>query len=267
MSFVSDTIGKIGSAFSGGADKAAKAAAGIQAASGDKAIAFQRESRDIAREDLQPFREAGAAQLDPLTSLISDPQAQLDFIRNNPFFDALADKAQKRIFSNQAARGKVGSGGTAEALQNSLLLLGQDLLDRNVGQRMGLATMGQNAAAGQASVAQNTGANISNIVTDQGNARAAGEVGAANARAQGINNLVLGTAAGFQISDRRFKRDIERIGTLDNGIPWYRFRYEWESETRPGVMADEVERVNPEAVHTRPDGIKMVDYSRIGVPA
>lgn len=44
--------------FTGGkqAAKAATQAAGIQAASADKAIGLQREFRDIAREDLAPFQ-------------------------------------------------------------------------------------------------------------------------------------------------------------------------------------------------------------------
>ncbi len=49
-------------------------------------------------------------------------------------------------------------------------------------------------------------------------------------------------------SDRRLKRDIERIGTLGNGLPWYRFRYLDDDAPREGLMSDDVRRVKPSAV-------------------
>lgn len=264
MSFVKKTVSSVGSIFSGGADDSARDAANVQSASADKAIALTRETRDLARKDLAPFRQAGAAQLDPLSRLISDPQAQLDFIQKNPFFDALADDAQSRLFANQAARGKVGSGGTAQALQNSLLLLGQNLLDNNVNQRMGLATMGQNAAAGQATVAQNTGSSISDLITGQGNAQAAGIVGAANARSHGINSLIgAGTAAGLILSDKRLKTDKKKIGKTIEGLPIYRYRYKGDPEMRMGVMAQDLEKKKPEAV-VNVGGVKMIDPKQVG---
>ena len=48
--FVASALGTKNSA------DAAKEAGKIQARSADKSIAFQRESRDLARKDLQPFR-------------------------------------------------------------------------------------------------------------------------------------------------------------------------------------------------------------------
>jgi len=62
-------------------------------------------------------------------------------------------------------------------------------------------------------------------------------------------------------SDRRLKRDISRIGTLKNGLPVYLFRYKWSEGLRVGLMADEVERVHPEAVIEGPLGYKMVNYA------
>lgn len=259
-----------------GSDKAAKAAkkaSKAQAKAAADAIAFQRESRDLARADLQPFRDAGQAQLGGLSSLISDPNAQLNFVQNNPFFNALADDAQSRLFSNQAARGKVGSGGTAQALQNSLLLLGQDLLNNNINQRFNLATMGQNAAAGQGTATMQAGNTISDLFTQQGNAIAAGHVGAANANTQGIQSLMnLGGGLGaawlsnpanaIALSDIRFKEGVTRIGTLDNGLGVYRYKFKGRPETHIGVIAQEVEQVIPDAVIDL-EGVKYVDFMRL----
>lgn len=184
-----------------------KNAANAQVAAAEKAIAFQREALGQARKDLAPFKNAGANQLQTvkfpdrtipsLTDLVRDPVLQKNFITNNPFFDELANDAQSRIFNNAAARGKVGSGETAKALQNSLLLLGNDLLNQNINQRFNLATLGANAAAGQATATQSTGAGIADLATQQGNARAAGIIGQGNQLTNLGNNIF--SLAGLQL--------------------------------------------------------------------
>jgi hypothetical protein len=77
---------------------------------------------------------------------------------------------------------------------------------------------------------------------------------------------ILGGLAGAY-SDRRLKLDIEATGeTLDDGLPLYRYRYLWDDPKvkRIGVMADDVARVNPDAVSHDPMGFAMVDYAKIG---
>jgi hypothetical protein len=65
-------------------------------------------------------------------------------------------------------------------------------------------------------------------------------------------------------SDRRLKHDIKRIGKTDDGLPIYSFKYKGDDseQTHVGFMADEVEKVNPDAVNTEPSGYKSVDYER-----
>lgn len=63
-------------------------------------------------------------------------------------------------------------------------------------------------------------------------------------------------------SDRRLKENIRRIGTADNGLPIYSYRYVWGGPVHIGFMADDVEKVAPEAVHVMPNGFKAVDYER-----
>lgn len=76
------------------------------------------------------------------------------------------------------------------------------------------------------------------------------------------------TAAMFALaSERRVKRDIEQIGTLEDGLGVYNFRYNWDADDAPlhvGVMVDEVEKLRPWALGPVIDGIQTVDYSRIG---
>jgi hypothetical protein len=76
----------------------------------------------------------------------------------------------------------------------------------------------------------------------------------------------LGSSAIGAFSDRRLKTDIEATGErLDSGLPIYRYRYVWDEPgvRRAGVMADEVKRVFPHAVHTDSSGFDKVDYDAI----
>lgn len=67
----------------------------------------------------------------------------------------------------------------------------------------------------------------------------------------------LGSA--FLMSDRRVKTDIERVGTLDNGLPVYLFRYRDGGPFQIGVMAQDVQEAKPDAVRDF-DGVLAVDY-------
>jgi hypothetical protein len=65
-------------------------------------------------------------------------------------------------------------------------------------------------------------------------------------------------------SDRRLKHDVKRIGKTDDGLPIYSFKYKGDEkeQTHVGFMADEVEKVKPEAVGVHPTGYKTVDYEK-----
>jgi hypothetical protein len=67
------------------------------------------------------------------------------------------------------------------------------------------------------------------------------------------------------VSDIRVKEDIAEVGRLPNGLGLYRYRYLWSAETYVGVMAQEVEDVEPEAVVRGTDGYLRVDYARLGL--
>lgn len=71
----------------------------------------------------------------------------------------------------------------------------------------------------------------------------------------------LGSAAIPFLSDRRLKTDIERVGTLDNGLPVFCYRYKAGGPFHIGVMAQDVEKVHPEAV-VDVGGYKAVDYRK-----
>jgi len=100
-----------------------------------------------------------------------------------------------------------------------------------------------------------------------------GDFNAKNAAQAGLNSGLMGLGgtlgAAALMSDIRTKENIKAIGWLSNGLPVYEYEYkpEWKNEAGHGkfvgVMAHEVEQVQPEAVITRPDGYKMVNYGAL----
>lgn len=75
---------------------------------------------------------------------------------------------------------------------------------------------------------------------------------------------MFGTAANMAMmfSDRRLKTDIKKIGKSDKGQNIYSYRYKAGGPSVIGMMAQEVEKTNPEAVATHESGFKMVDYEK-----
>ena len=79
--------------------------------------------------------------------------------------------------------------------------------------------------------------------------------------------MSLGGAAISRYSDIRLKKNIKKIGKLRDGINIYSYNYidykDLPKEKQIGVMAQEVEKVIPEAVITMADGYKAVNYALI----
>jgi len=97
-----------------------------------------------------------------------------------------------------------------------------------------------------------------------------GDFNAKQAAQQSFNQGLMGLAgAGIMASDIRMKENIKQIHWLPNGLPVYEFEYKPEFKDIAGhgkfvgVMAQEVELVQPEAVITNADGYKMVNYGAL----
>lgn len=271
----------------------------------------RRYKTGIDNAALNPQRNA---QLDRLNELSTDPNAQANFVSNNPFFNALAKQAQDNILNIQAAKGKLGSSGTLEALQDSRLRLGSQFLNQELGNlRAGAGlneqiqgnqfnrllsganvgntefnnllsaagvnsndnqirtnnlfraiSSGQNAAAFQGAAGQQTGNQITNLLTGIGNAQAAGGIGAANSLAQGSNNIA--SIVGAFLCDKRFKQNIKEVGEFksDRGYKYktYEFNYVNSKDRVVSVMAQDVEKINPDAVFSF-HGVKYVNSAKL----
>lgn len=147
----------------------------------------------------------------------------------------------------------------------------------------GIASIGQNSANNTGAQGTALAGQAAQSATNIGTAQAGGIVGSANAISGAVNNAIPWLTAGggsgsnnnpsnwdtenpsnfqdFTSSDRRLKTDIHLIGKLDSGLNVYTFRYSASSATvHMGVMADEVQKVIPEAVSTDDDGYLRVSY-------
>jgi hypothetical protein len=104
----------------------------------------------------------------------------------------------------------------------------------------------------------------------------AARTGAARSRAQSIGGAGGGMRAGGargggggrgggRRSDVRLKHDLVLLGHLDNGLGFYRFDYNGSDKAYVGVIAQEVQRVMPQAVARDRDGFLKVFYGKLGV--
>ena len=74
-----------------------------------------------------------------------------------------------------------------------------------------------------------------------------------------------GGGGGGRRSDIALKHDIVLLGHLGNGLGYYRFSYIGSNKAYVGVMAQEVERVMPDAVTRGSDGYLRVYYDKLGL--
>lgn len=140
-------------------------AAGVQAAGIDKALA-----------SVSPYTQLGQNAVNQINTINADPAG---YVQNSPFYKSLAADAERRLLANQAAKGKLGSGETAKALQEQLLTLGNGLVQQQVGMLQSQANTGA-AAAGTAA----------DLNTARGDVLAAGKVGATNAYSNAYQNQI-----------------------------------------------------------------------------
>lgn len=142
----------------------------------EEAARIQSDSITRAIEGQKPYTQAGEQAINQISQINANPAG---YIQNNPLYKSLANDAQSRLLANQAAKGKVGSGGTAAALQDQLLQIGNGLVQQQIGNLNQQANIGQTAAN-----------QTSNLAVSQGNVNAAGAVGANNAYQSGYQNQI-----------------------------------------------------------------------------
>lgn len=92
-----------------------------------------------------------------------------------------------------------------------------------------------------------------------------GAIGGSSGVSGGLSTVGSGLSSLFG-SDERIKEDIEPIGQTYDGQTIHRYRYKGDPAVRMGLIAQEVEQHQPDAVHSL-GGIKAVDYDMATVGA
>lgn len=148
------------------------------------------------------------------------------------------------ITGQGAASGLLNSGATAKALQTRGAELNQGFFNNYLQQLAGLSGLGLQAGG----LVANTGQKSTNT-------------GGSPSTLGSIASTVGGIASIF--SDRRLKRDIERVGEFPDGLGIYAYRYVMGVKRVLGVMADEVAKLRPWALGPERAGYATVNYGAL----
>ena len=168
---------------------AASEAAGIQAGAG---IEEQRRQFDALQALLKPYTEAGLPALQQQQALLGlqgpeAEQAAIERIRGGETFQALAGQGEEALLQRASATGGLRGGNIQAALAQFRPQLLSSLIEQQYGRLGGMTTLGQRSAAGVGAAGMETGSNITNLLAQQGAARAGGELGEAKAYGQILN--------------------------------------------------------------------------------
>jgi hypothetical protein len=263
------------------ADAAGDAAA-IQSGAAESGIGEQRRQFDALQALLKPYTEAGLPALEQQQALLGlqGPEAEraaIERISGGERFQEITRQGEEAILSRASATGGLRGGNVQAALAQFRPQVLNQLIEEQYGRLGGMTTLGQRSAAGVGAAGMETGVNVSNLLAQQGAARAGGELGEAKAYGQILNlpaqflGMQYGAGRGGYtgtpgfgnvFSDRRLKKNIKQIGTRADGLHIYEFDYIWGGKRQVGLMAQEVQNVYPSAV-SESSGYLMVDYSKV----
>ena len=117
--------------------------------------------------------------------------------------------------------------------------------------------------SGTQSAQQNTNQNTNNYLAGSSSGYNYGQSAGGGTSTPSVGQDILQTAliGSLLFSDVRLKENVQKVGRLFNGLNVYTFRYKGSPTTHMGVLAQEVEKVHPEAVGEI-GGYKAVDYEK-----
>lgn len=166
-----------------------KSGADEQADAARAGIGEQRRQFDLSREDLAPFREASTGALGRLNALST---GDLTGFQTSPGFEFRRSEGQRDIGSSFAAGGLGKSGNALRALTEFNQGLASQEFGNQFQQQLQLAGLGGQGVQAGVQAGQQTAGNISNLLANQGAARASG--------LQNINQAIQGGISNFLIN-------------------------------------------------------------------
>ena len=181
--------GLLGSTFGDDPAKASRQAAAVQQQAANQAANQVQTAGQQAGELFNPFATVAQQGIDQ-SGFLTDPNAQFEFLQNNPLFQMGLDNANRVTQQSSAAQGRLSSGDTLQQLNNNALLTATPLIDRQRQDILGLLNLGTGVAGQQANILQNTALNAGNLRTGGAAAQAGGIVGASNAQQDQLGNII-----------------------------------------------------------------------------
>jgi len=171
---------------------AASSAAGIQSGAAEKGIEEQRRQFDALQTLLKPYTEAGLPALEQQQAFLGlrGPEAEraaIERISGGERFQELSRQGEEALLQRASATGGLRGGNIQAALGQFRPQLLNQLIDEQYGRLGGMTTLGQRSAAGVGAAGMQSGTNVSNLLSQQGAARAGGELGEARAYGQLFN--------------------------------------------------------------------------------
>lgn len=246
----------------------------------DKALDAQRDATnqanntqkyifDTQRSDYAPWRDAGKNALGSLTD-----NKFMDNFQGDPGYQFRLNEGMKAINSGASARGMGNSGATMKSLlnygQNFASNEYNNAYNRNFGRLSSLAGLGAQANQGMAAAGQNYGNQVSNNMTNFGNASAAANIATGNRQAGLVGQAISGAA---YFSDARLKTNVESVSPADltemkQHLKAYAFNYKNDEHGKGdwvGVLAQDLEksRLGRTLVVENERGEKMIDTNKV----
>jgi len=165
---------------------AAGDAAGIQAGAAQQGIEEQRRQFDALQTLLKPYTEAGLPALEQQQAFLGlkGPEAEraaIERISGGERFQELTRQGEEALLQRASATGGLRGGNIQAALGQFRPQVLNQLIEEQYGRLGGMTTLGQRSAAGVGAAGMETGVNVANLLSQQGAARAGGELGEAKA--------------------------------------------------------------------------------------
>lgn len=186
---------------------AARDASKAQTGAAKAGIAEQQRQFDAIQKLLQPYVTAGTTALGAQGDLIglngrTAQQAAIGGIASSPEMRALIQQGEGAILANASATGGLRGGNTKAALAQFRPQMLAELIQQQYGRLGGIASLGQNAAAGVGNAGIATGQGIAGLLQQGGAAAAGGFLGQAAGTQQLLGGI--GQAAGLYQALRGF---------------------------------------------------------------
>lgn len=193
MGFIRKIIGDITGANEAAAG--AERAATTQAGAAEKGIAEQRRQFDALVELMTPYVTAGEGAISQQQALIGlqGPEAQQQAIagfEESPLFQSLVKQGEQAILQQGAATGGLRGGNIQAALSQFRPQVLNSLIEQQYNRLGGLTSIGQSSAAGQGTSGISSASNISNLLANQGQAIAGGQIARGNVGRQTFQDVL-----------------------------------------------------------------------------